>query len=164
MTQKTGTERKFSPLFEVNAVWPNDVVLRVRRSDSTFVSRNSGDDMVETTREIRDTLTVSRKVRSEKGVRFLRWQWKLQNNMDLFFNVGHSSRRKTNVQGSGGDKNEMKKEDWSNYSGGPGARYNFTTKIDGGFDVNYGRFKPNMAEDLVEKTFLIRFWANIRFN
>lgn len=144
--------RALDPIAGIDATWNNGVKTSIRRSWTHI--RDEGDETTITT-IIKDTASIAYSIKKEKGIRFLNWHKTFNSNLDIGFGLGHS------VENRNSPINSLRTE---NYNGGPSLIYKFTTKIDGGLDMNYSYTKGALRmPDKVEKSILVRIWAEIRF-
>ncbi len=153
-------ERRFSPLFEIRLTWKNGVSGVLTHDQGRRTENNEGDGSINEGKDNRDSLSLSYRVSKQKGLRLLRWKTKLRNDLDISFGAGRRADRKTNTRGDG---IAVPIADITEFNFGPGARYYFSNKIDGGIDFNYSRKLDKTRADEVTKSVLARIWAEIRF-
>jgi hypothetical protein len=156
---KETEENRFEPILGANIRWKNDMTTDIQRKQSTRVEKADANEI--TSSEVGDSVSLGYSISKEKGFKFLKWKKKFQSNMDIFFGLGHSTQIRIRKQENAQDP--ITEEDNENYNGGPGMRYHFTSKIDGGADFNYSWTRNRAQANIVKKSILVRIWAEINF-
>ncbi len=151
----------FNPLMEFNIMWKNGVRGQLRRRWERTQTNVYPDSTIKNHSEISDTMWISYRFKRERPLKILFWKPKVKNNLDISFGLGSLIRN--DLKKEKGSKTGTTEDAIKIYNGGPSARYYFTNKIDGGFDINYRRTTFPTKGQKVEKSVLVRIWAEIRF-